>query len=167
MEPSITLTGNVGHDVDSFTGDGWQITRFRMASTPRIRRGDEWVDGETTWISVRTTGRLAEHVARSITKGDPVVVVGKLRTQSWVNQDQQRQDRLVVEASAVGHDLSRGTSTFTRRERPEQPVTEQPVTERGADEGKAAGEAGEGADHGSFEVDLETGEVREAVTVGG
>jgi single-strand DNA-binding protein len=59
---------------------------------------------------------LAEHVAASVRKGDPVVVVGKLRTNVW-EKDGQTHERLVLEADMVGHDLNRGTSAFRRRPR--------------------------------------------------
>ena len=59
---------------------------------------------------------LAEHVAASVRKGDPVIVVGKLRTNVW-EKDGQTHERLVLEADMVGHDLNRGTSAFQRRPR--------------------------------------------------
>ena len=68
----------------------------------------------TSQISVRATNRLALNVRDSIKKGDPVVVMGKLRTHTWTNPEGERLDRLVVEATGMGHDLTRGTSAFTR-----------------------------------------------------
>jgi single-strand DNA-binding protein len=56
---------------------------------------------------------LAQHVAQSVCKGDPVIVVGKLRTNVW-EKDGQTHERLVLEADMIGHDLNRGTSTFQR-----------------------------------------------------
>jgi single-strand DNA-binding protein len=56
---------------------------------------------------------LAQHVAQSVRKGDPVVVVGKLRTNVW-EKDGQAHERLVLEADMIGHDLNRGTSSFQR-----------------------------------------------------
>jgi single-strand DNA-binding protein len=48
-----------------------------------------------------------------VRKGDPVLVVGKLRTNVW-EKDGQTHERLVLEADMVGHDLNRGTSIFQR-----------------------------------------------------
>jgi len=124
MEAIITVRGNVGADVELFTGDGWHIARFRLATTPRIKRGDDWVDGPTTWVTVRATKRLAANVAASVKKGDPLVVFGRLRTHTWQNSDGVAQDRLVLEADAIGHDLARGTSTFVR---PQRPNRDEPV----------------------------------------
>ncbi|WP_203567258.1 single-stranded DNA-binding protein [Aestuariimicrobium ganziense] len=158
MDATITLTGHVGTEVETFTGEGWQISRFRMASTPRFRRGDTWVDGETTWISVRATNRLAEHVAASIHKGDPVVVMGKLRTHTWTDQDQNKQDRLVVEATAIGHDLSRGTTVFSKPERVNpNTVHDGPIVDHGQSDGAATDDIP--TDLGDERYDPVTGEV--------
>jgi len=61
---------------------------------------------------------LSLNVHASIVKGDPVVVTGRLATWSWINKETgEVQDKLVLEAVSVGHDLCRGTSTFQRAER--------------------------------------------------
>ncbi|ALN15607.1 hypothetical protein ASQ49_10380 [Acidipropionibacterium acidipropionici] len=83
MDANISFTGNLGTDVDFVRKDNWCGARFRVAQTPRYMRDGAWIDGETTWLSVRVNGRLAENCKNSLTKGDPVVVVGRLRTQVW------------------------------------------------------------------------------------
>ena len=124
MDATISLSGNVGTDVEFTEGDGWAYARFRLACTPRFLRKGEWVDAETTWITVRTTNRAALNVRHSIRKGDPVVVTGRLRTHSWTNPEGERIDRLVVEATSLGHDLTRGITSFARIERsPQSPAT--------------------------------------------
>ena len=87
-----------------------------MASTPRYRKNSDWVDGNTTWLTVTCWRNLAEHAARSIRKGDPVIVIGKLRTNVWKGEEAVV-ERLILEATTIGHDLSRGTSVFSRVER--------------------------------------------------
>ena len=62
----------------------------------------------TTW---RTT---AENVRDSVAKGQPVVVHGRLRDSSYEAKDGQWRTVLEVEAFALGHDLSRGVSNFTK-----------------------------------------------------
>lgn len=119
MDALITLSGNVGTDVEFTQGEGWSYARFRLACTPRFLRNGEWTDGETTWINVRVSHRTAVNVKESIRKGDPVLVTGKLRTHAWTNGDGERFDRLVVEATSLGHDLTRGTTSFTKNERSE------------------------------------------------
>lgn len=112
MEALVQMTGHVGTEVD-IRGNG-SVTAFRLACTPRVRgKGGEFSDGNTTWIDVTCFRSLAAHVAASVRKGDPVIVVGKLRTSVWT-KDGQTRERLGLEAEAVGHDLSRGTAIFRK-----------------------------------------------------
>ena len=115
MEALVQMTGHVGTEVD-IRGNG-SVTAFRLASTPRVRGKDgEYSDGNTTWIDVTCFRSLAAHVATSVRKGDPVIVLGKLRTSVWT-KDGQTRERLQLEAETVGHDLSRGTAAFRKSTR--------------------------------------------------
>ena len=78
MEAQVHITGYAGTEVE-VRGNG-TVSAFRLACTPRIRTKSGWSDGNTTWIEVACFRTLAQHVAQSVRKGDPVVVVGKLRT---------------------------------------------------------------------------------------
>ena len=112
MEALVQMTGHVGTEVD-IRGNG-SVTAFRLACTPRVRSKDgEYSDGNTTWIDVTCFRSLATHVAASIRKGDPVIVVGRLRTSVW-EKDGQTRERIGLEAETVGHDLTFGVSAFTR-----------------------------------------------------
>jgi single-strand DNA-binding protein len=115
MEAYVHMTGYVGGDVE-YRNNTVATASFRLACTPRIRRGGDWSDGETTWLTITCFRSLAEHAASSVRKGDPVIVIGRLRTQVWV-KDGVQQERTVLEALTIGHDLTRGTSAFNRSER--------------------------------------------------
>ena len=94
------------------------FTSFRIASTPRYfdPRQGVWVDGRTEWLTVKVFRDVALNVASSINKGDPVVVHGRLRTEEWHSETGLR-TTVVVEAMALGHDLTRGRSVFAKTER--------------------------------------------------
>jgi single-strand DNA-binding protein len=136
MEALVHITGYAGSEVE-IRGNG-TVSAFRLACTPRIRTKGEWGDGNTTWLEVSCFRLLAEHVAASVRKGDPVVVVGRLRTNVW-EKDGENHERLVLEADIVGHDLNRGTSAFRRR--PRLSSTDSPEAEEAlqGDEAEAAG----------------------------
>lgn len=111
----ITFSGWVGSQVDAVrVGDGVAVTTFRVGSTPRRLRNGQWENGETLWYSVKAWRGLATNVAASLRVGDPVVVTGRLVAETWTSDDGTAQSRHVVVAIAVGHDLNRGTSAFTR-----------------------------------------------------
>jgi single-strand DNA-binding protein len=115
MEAQVHISGYAGTEVE--VRGGGTVSAFRLACTPRIRTKDGWGDGNTTWIEVACFRTLAQHVAESVRKGDPVLVVGRLRTNVW-EKDGQTHERIVLEAEMVGHDLTRGTAVFRRRPRP-------------------------------------------------
>ena len=116
----ITLNGWVGSDVSlREVGGGQPVANFRVATTSRKLRNNQWEDGNTTWYSVRAWRRLADNVALSIKRGDPVVVHGRLEADVWTKEDGTTNTQLVITATSVGHDLSRGTAVFTKPVRPE------------------------------------------------
>jgi single-strand DNA-binding protein len=115
----ITVIGWVGTDVEFSGGNGTGTARasFRVASTPRFydRSSGEWRDQETVWVTVKAWRALATHVSSSVRRGEPVIVVGKLRAESWRDEAGEARRRDVVEAITVGHDLTRGTAAYLRR----------------------------------------------------
>ena len=125
-ETMVTLQGNVGGDVALRQAGEHLVANFRIACTPRRfqRKSGEWADGETQWYSVSAWRQLGEHCSRSLRRGDPVVVQGRLTQRSYINKNHVEVAALEVEALLVGHDLSKGVSAFTRRPAQQQPREE-------------------------------------------
>ncbi|SDS69538.1 single-strand DNA-binding protein [Paraoerskovia marina] len=114
MDVNVTLAGFVGTTPRLFTSqNGTPFTSFRVASTKRYldRSSNAWVDGKTIWFTVKAWRQPATNVAESVRKGDAVVVTGRLAVDEWTADDGPRTD-LVVEATALGPDLTRGTARF-------------------------------------------------------
>jgi len=120
----VTFHGWVGGDVRHRTHKDVSVATIRVGVTPRLKRDGEWVDGETTWYSVTAWRSLADHVRDSVRKGDAVIVHGRLRTETWKPPEGAVSTTLHVEASLVGHDLTRGKSHFFRGPRPERGAAE-------------------------------------------
>ncbi len=111
---------------------------MRVAWTPRRldRSTGEWVDGHTSYLSVTCWRKLADNVATCLRKGDPVVVKGRLTVREYTDKDGALRTAVEVDASSVGHDLSRGVAQFART----RPVTGQTADEfAAADEGPGSG----------------------------
>ena len=72
------------------------------------------MDGTTQWYAVTAWRALADNCQQSLRRGDPVVVQGRLTVNTWTARDGEPQSSLEIEAVHVGHDLTRGTSRFTR-----------------------------------------------------
>lgn len=113
---TVTVSGWVATEPRLTIGQaGSRMVTFRVASTARRfdRTANAWVDGQTEWFTVRVFRAAAVTVGESIAKGQPVIVHGRLRTSTWESEAGQRTD-LVIDATSVGHDLTRGIARFTR-----------------------------------------------------
>lgn len=120
-DTTITLQGWLGSDVTLRRAGEIPVASFRLACTPRRfnRRTENWSDGVTQWYTVNVWRALAENAAVSLHRGDPVVVTGRLQMHTYVNKDNVEVLTFEVDATHLGHDLSRGTSVFTRTPKPE------------------------------------------------
>ncbi len=116
MSDIITVTGLIAttprHVV---TGEGLPITSFRLASSQRRfdRASEKWVDASTNWYTITAFRQLAINAVPSVSKGDRIVVSGRLRVRDWQNDDRTGTN-VEIEAEAIGHDLFWGTAVFTR-----------------------------------------------------
>lgn len=116
MKDTITVAGLVAttprHIV---TQEALPITSFRLACSNRkydtVHK--KWIDGETNWYTVTSFRQLAVNTAGSINKGDRVLVTGILRVRDWDNGTRAGTS-VEIEAEALGHDISWGSSVFTR-----------------------------------------------------
>lgn len=137
-ETYVTVQGWVGSEPD-FKEVGGQTPRatFRMGSSPRQydRNRGIYVDKPTTWFSVECWRALAQNAFESVHVGQPVLVTGRLRTHEWTDDAGELRSRVVLEAFSVGHDLTRGTTTFTKN--PPRPANA-PATDGEATASEAA-----------------------------
>ncbi|HEY3011019.1 MAG TPA: single-stranded DNA-binding protein [Micromonosporaceae bacterium] len=137
----VTIVGNVltAPEWRRTSNTGALVARFKVASTARRmdRESGKWVDGNSFRVRVNCWRRLAEGVSASVMTGDPVVVVGRLYTRDWTDQDNNHRTLYELDAVAVGHDLSRGRGKFARN----RPTGSTNAIEDGAAEGLVQGEA--------------------------
>ncbi|WP_062299653.1 single-stranded DNA-binding protein [Demequina maris] len=147
-ELTITVTGWAASDAKLFVGQGdLALTSFRLASTPRYfdREKSAWVDGVTEWFTVRTFRSAAITVEKSIKKGMPVVVTGRLRTSTWEAKDGPRVDH-IIDATAVGPDCTRGlVNAFSRAVGDASMTTADVSAAAGAIEASHEGTSGDGS----------------------
>ena len=99
--------------------NGTSTAKLRVAYTERrfSRETGEWADGPTSFVTVLCWRTLADNVAISLRKGEPVVVRGRLRVREYSGKDGSPRIAVEVDASSVGHDLSRGVAHFSRTRR--------------------------------------------------
>jgi single-strand DNA-binding protein len=154
-EAHVSLTGYVAtQPVMKEIGTGVTNLTMRVAWTPRWqdRVTGEWVDGNTSYVTVVCWRKLAGNVATCLRKGDPVVVKGRLSVRNFDGKEGVPRTAVEIDASSVGHDLSRGVAQF-QRVRPQIGMTAnefatsgQSGAQPGANGAMSAMSAGQGGD---------------------
>lgn len=117
-DADIRLIGNATRDVDlTFDQKGGGVAKFGVAVNKRVKQGDDWVGGETSFYNVTCFGTQAENVAASIGKGDRVIVVGRIEQRSWTTDDGEKRSGYEVIADEVAPSLRWCEAAITRNER--------------------------------------------------
>ena len=147
MESQLHLQGNLVADpAQRVVANGSKVTRFRIAS--RGRRFDkalgEWVDTDPVYMSVACWRQLGDNVAKTLHKGDTVIVVGRLTMREYDDANGGgRRSYYEIDATSVGPDLARYVAFLARpnRELAEADVPAQPAVAAETDEVEAAAAA--------------------------
>lgn len=116
MTQIISTTGLVATQPQlSQTSKQTSILSFRLAASGRRFNADEgkWESTPTNWFTVTCFRQLADHAAQSLSKGDRVLVRGKLKIRDWDNGERSG-TVAEIDADSIGHNLLFGTTEFTR-----------------------------------------------------
>jgi single-strand DNA-binding protein len=130
-----TVIGNAVTDVSlRVTTSGTSVASFRIASNSRRfdKLTNSWIDQEPSYLSITAWSQLAENVALSVHKGQALVVTGKLKVRQWQDADKSGTN-VEIDATAIGHDLNRGTSEFTKVKRVSEFYEQDPWMNEAAD----------------------------------
>ena len=86
----VILIGNLTKDPDvRYTPNGTPVTTMRLAVTSKYKQGDDMKD-ETLFIDVVVFGKQAETCGQYLSKGNPVLVEGRLRERRWESEGTQK-----------------------------------------------------------------------------
>ena len=82
-----SFRGNLGSDPEYKVLDsGAKVCNVSIAVTPRVKKNDEWVDGETSWLRATSWNYQADKMA-TLKKGDNVLVEGVLTLETYAKKD--------------------------------------------------------------------------------
>lgn len=130
---SVTIVGNLTKDPEErATMNGGAITSFSVASSRRWKnKNDEWEE-ETSYFDVTAWAELGKNAAKSLKKGNRVVVVGRLKQESWSDKNGDKRNKIVVIAEDIGASVrlasipqivkNESNGNYARSESPKQPV---------------------------------------------
>ena len=132
MSTNVTLTGTLGRDPElRFTAKGKAVATLSVVTSKSVldEATNKWVNEEETWWRVTAWDKLAENVAETLLKGDPVIVVGRAFMDSYDGKDGEKRQSLAVNAYSVALELKRRSASVNRVKRegaaPSKPAAEQ------------------------------------------
>jgi single-strand DNA-binding protein len=129
---TVTLIGNLTDNPElRFTPNGAAVANFRLAVTPRVKDGDSWRDGETSFFRITCWRALAENVTESLSKGARAIVIGRLRMRSWETDASEKRTVVEVEADEVAPSLKWATAQLTRGNREGEPLVKSGASKGG------------------------------------
>ena len=114
----ITILGNLTREPElRFTAGGTATCSFGVAVNRRYQQNGEWVDAPTQFFNVTVWGQYGENVASSLSKGDRVLVKGRLEFRKYQNKDGVEVTTHDIQADEVCPSLKWATATMTRTQR--------------------------------------------------
>lgn len=116
---NVTLVGNAARDPElRFTPTGQATASFGLAVNKRWqnRQTQEWEES-VSFFDVVCWKEMAENVAETVTKGQRVIVTGRLEQRSWETDSGYKRTKVEVVADEVGPSLRWATATVAKNAR--------------------------------------------------
>ena len=106
----ITVVGNITQDIKYVPGEESRRAVVKLASTDRRfdKATKSWSDGVTTYYSVTVWREVADHVIKSVAKGDRIIVAGRFSARPWASVKDGVETSgisLEIDADVIGPDL--------------------------------------------------------------
>lgn len=119
MSSTITIIGNVTRNPElRFTGAGLATTQFSVAVNRKVPgRGDQPPTEAVSFFNVVAWNTLAENICESVSKGQRVVVTGRMDQRTWQAGESERKTTYELVAEEVGVSLRWNTATVHRPNR--------------------------------------------------
>jgi single-strand DNA-binding protein len=118
-ENQVVIVGNLTRDPElRYTPNGAALVKFGVAVSRRFKdESGQWKDADTSFFDVTAWRGLAENIAETLTQGSRVVVVGRLRTNSWETPEGEKRSKIEIEAEEVGPSLKWATAKLEKQGR--------------------------------------------------
>ena len=101
MSNHITVHGKIGQEPEMrYTGSQMAVISFSIADT--YGKDDK---KKTTWHNITAFGSLAENFAGSVSKGDTVIVTGRLEQEEFTKKDGTKGKSIKIIADEIGVSL--------------------------------------------------------------
>lgn len=97
----VILIGNLTKNPElRYTPSGTPVANFGLAVNRRYRQAEELKE-EVCYIDIVVFGKQAEHCGQYLSKGNGVIVDGRLQQRRWETEDGQKRSKHEVVAQTV------------------------------------------------------------------
>jgi single-strand DNA-binding protein len=97
----VILMGNLTKDPEvRYTPNGVAVANFRIAVNNRYKQGEETKD-DVCFIDIVVFGKQAENSGQYLSKGQGVIVDGRLQERRWETDEGQKRSKYEVVAQSV------------------------------------------------------------------
>ncbi|MCL4123048.1 UNVERIFIED_CONTAM: hypothetical protein GTU68_040397 [Idotea baltica] len=92
LKNQVTLIGNIGKDVELRTvGEKRFLASITLATNEYYKNNKGELIKETQWHNLKAWGKLADTMNNILSKGDEVMIQGKLTYRSYENKEGNKQ----------------------------------------------------------------------------
>jgi len=143
---NITILGNITRDPElRFTPSGTAVANFGLAVNRNVqnKNSGEW-ETQVDFFNVTAWYKLAENCAESLSKGDRVLVSGRLSQDSWESKDGQKRSTVKIIANVIAPSLEFASCRLEKNPRAEEGVSSGSVSGEGVSGGSVSGEGASG-----------------------
>lgn len=136
------IAGNLTKDpVVSTTPNGTTVVNFTIATTTRVLdpQTSQYKDTGTVFMRCTAWRALAEHVAKSLTKGMRVIAYGKLEQSTYEAEDGSHHTSIKLSVEDIGPSMRFATAQITQiKQQGTQQMISQPKTMQQSQQAQAA-----------------------------
>jgi len=98
----VILAGNLTRDPETrVLRSGTSVAKLRLAVNEVHKDAQGKKVENTVYVDLEAWGATAENCGRSLKKGSPVIVEGRLQLDQWETKEGQKRTRLLVRAHRV------------------------------------------------------------------
>lgn len=92
----VVVVGRVTRDIElRYIPSGTAVADIGMVVNDRVKKGDSYED-EPTWLECTAWGRTAEVANEYAKKGSPLLIEGRLKTESWQDKEGNKRSKTKI-----------------------------------------------------------------------
>jgi single-strand DNA-binding protein len=107
----VILAGNLTRDPElSFTASNTAVCKFGMAINRKFKDQNGEMREDTCFVDITAFGRTGENINKYVSKGNPLMIEGRLNFSQWTSKEGAKRSKLDVVVETFSFIDSRSSS---------------------------------------------------------